>query len=631
MVIESEIPQFVDWIQTAGLYWLLVLAGLAFAGLVFGYLVATLRQGPVAALGTTGKVLRDGVVDIVRMSPRRVLAMAYLAVKESIRRRVVVAFAVFILVLLFAGWFLDPGSGDPARLYLGFVLTTTSYLVLLLILFLSSLSLPADIQSRTLHTVVTKPVRSSEIVLGRMLGFATMGTGLLVVMGLISYVFVVRGLSHTHTLADQDLAAISQTAAEVDGSTTRTGQTSRVHNHRHTVTVDPTGYQQVDSANGHTHSLEIDRSGGEPVYKLGSPEGGLVARVPVYGKLRFRDREGIDTEQGINVGDEWFYRSYIQGGSDAVAIWTFDGVTPERFPDGLPVEMILGVFRTHKGNIEKGVFGSLALRNPKTGLSVETEIFESKEFDTKEIFLPRQIKTFSSAQMISQRIRTKEGSETLVPSPDQMDPKLATKTEYDLFADLVADGKVEVWLRCLEPGQYFGAGQADLYLRAANAPFWLNFAKGYLGIWMQMLLIIGFGVMFSTFLSGPVAMMATLGVLVGGMFSKFLTDLARGDVLGGGPIEAMIRLVTQQNLMTDMDPGLRTEAAKMFDRVLQYFLQVVSAVLPPFGQFSYAEFVSSGFNVSLNWILICLVSTAAYLLPVFLAGYFFLKTREVAR
>ena len=46
----------------------------------------------------------------------------------------VVVFGVFILILLFAGWFLDPGSPDPARLYLVFVLTATSYLVLLLAL-----------------------------------------------------------------------------------------------------------------------------------------------------------------------------------------------------------------------------------------------------------------------------------------------------------------------------------------------------------------------------------------------------------------------------------------------------------------------------------------------------------------
>ena len=82
-----------------------------------------------------------------------------------------VVFVVFVLVLLFAGWFLDSSSDHPARLYLSFVLTATELLVLLLAVFLSAFSLPNDIKSKTIHTVVTKPVRASEIVLGRILGF----------------------------------------------------------------------------------------------------------------------------------------------------------------------------------------------------------------------------------------------------------------------------------------------------------------------------------------------------------------------------------------------------------------------------------------------------------------------------
>ena len=73
--------------------------------------------------------------DLVRTSPRRVAALAWLAVRESIRRQVVVVFAVFVILLLFAGWFLNPGSDQPARLYLQFVLTATSYLMLVLAWF----------------------------------------------------------------------------------------------------------------------------------------------------------------------------------------------------------------------------------------------------------------------------------------------------------------------------------------------------------------------------------------------------------------------------------------------------------------------------------------------------------------
>jgi len=91
------------------------------------------------------------------------------------------------------------------------------------------------------------------------------------------------------------------------------------------------------------------------------------------------------------VGDEWAYRSYIEGGTLAACVWTFDGITEEAFPHGLPVEMTIEVFRTYKGNIEKGVLGSLAVRNPRTGKKVEVRIFESKEFMTDSQLIPREL------------------------------------------------------------------------------------------------------------------------------------------------------------------------------------------------------------------------------------------------
>ena len=43
--------------------------------------------------------------------------MAMLAVQEAIRRRVLIAFVVFVVIILFAGWYLDVQSDNPARLY----------------------------------------------------------------------------------------------------------------------------------------------------------------------------------------------------------------------------------------------------------------------------------------------------------------------------------------------------------------------------------------------------------------------------------------------------------------------------------------------------------------------------------
>jgi hypothetical protein len=648
MVNENPVPPFHDWWQAASLHWLLIVGGLAVLLALGGLLVVTLERGPGAAFSKLAGLLVSGAKDLIFLSPRRVWALAWLAVKESIRRRVVVAFAVFVVVLLFAGWFLDPSSAHPGRLYLDVVLSATSYLVLLLALFLSALSLPNDIRNRTLHTVVTKPVRPSEIVLGRILGFTIVGTVLLGAMCLLSYGFVVRGLSHSHAIDPADIARLEKAAATGQTGGKLDLQTTRDQGHRHRLHIDPSlpaptppahsRTIQVDEEAGHTHALtyEIrrttDASGKKAAkldYHLGPPQGALVARVPVYGKLLFRDRSGIDSERGINCGDEWTYRSFIQGGSQAAAMWTFD-LDPSQFPKEVPVEMNIGVFRTYKGNIEKGVLGSLAVRNPKTGLTVETGIFESTEFVIKHVSLPRKIVNYSSKQIIPRKTPTAKGM-VIRPSPDQYDPSLLKKTEFDLFRDLSDNGRFEIWLRCLEPAQYFGASQRDLYVHAGDASFELNFVKAYVGIWMQMVLMTAFGVMFSTFLSGPVALTATLGALVGGLFNDFMTQLAHHQVVGGGPTEAAVRILKQQNVVSDLDPGLGTTVVRMLDVPAEFFLRVMSSILPSFGDFGYSGFVAYGYNVDSNTILVHLLTTLAFLVPLFVAGYFFLKTREIAR
>src|SRR6056297_59040 len=178
----------------------IVLAILAvLIGLIIGYLLAAARKGPSEGFYSVARVVRDlFVFDLPGTSPARVYALGRLAFKEAIRRRVLIVAGIFVVGLLFAGWYLNPNSDDPARLYISFVLTATNYLILMLALFISAFSLPADIKSKTIYTIVTKPVRATEIVLGRMLGFIGVGTMILVPMGLVSYVFVTRGLRHTH-------------------------------------------------------------------------------------------------------------------------------------------------------------------------------------------------------------------------------------------------------------------------------------------------------------------------------------------------------------------------------------------------------------------------------------------------
>jgi len=605
MVVDlSDAVPFLTWLPWALLDWLLVVFVMAAAVTIIGWLMAAIRHGPIHAFAITGRAWSGGIGDLVSMSPRRVRALSWLAVKESIRRRVVVVFAIFILVLLYAGWFLDPKSTNPALLYLSFVLTATSYLVLVMALFLSTLSLPADIKNRTLHTIVTKPVRMSEIVLGRILGFMVIGTFLLVVMGLISYVFVVRGLAHTHELNADNLHPAEGSVAGQPPMLT--GRTSYEHHHSHIVTISPSGESRMEPEQGHWHSITIDKDGDKTVYKIGPEEGMLMARVPIYGKLSFRDRSGQPAEKGISVGKEWTYRSFFEGGSLAAAVWTFQGITPDAFPEGLPVEMNISIYRTYTGEITKGIPGSLSLRNPKTGKTVEVRIFSAKDYVIDTQFIPRRI--------------------------------ISSKGEkLDLFKDFVADGSVEVWLRCVAPAQYFGAAQADMYLRARDGYFTLNFIKGYIGIWFQMMLLIGLGVMFSTFLSGPVAILATFGVLLGGFFHQFLYEVAfqqtmtGGQVFGGGPFESMLRMITQDNIVVDLEPNLRTMVVQTLDRLTEPLMRIAVMLVPDFSRFSFSDYVAYGFNIPGDQILKFAFRMLAFVIPVFLVGLFCLKSREVAQ
>ena len=53
---------------------------------------------------------------------------------------------------------------------------------------------------------MTKPVRSGEIVLGRVLGFVAVITVLLIGMCFVSYMFVDRGMQHEHAVRPDSVA-----------------------------------------------------------------------------------------------------------------------------------------------------------------------------------------------------------------------------------------------------------------------------------------------------------------------------------------------------------------------------------------------------------------------------------------
>lgn len=814
---------------------------LFFFSLLFGYFISSIRHGPLKAFGVVREALWQGCVDLVRMSPRRVLGLTYLAMREAFRSRIWVSLVVYAIVLMFAGWVLSPDNSDPAKLYLNFVLTATTYLMLTLTLLLCSFSLPAEIKSKTIYTLVTKPVRASEIVLGRILGFTLVCTILLLVMGVVSYFFVGRMLNHEHELLQSELKVHKE-----DSKIVRyTGMTSEANNHRHRFAIEANSFSPgfdvrpteegvglkvtqtmsavreaglnvddtilevngtpitpstlgdsigqlqgtagsrvklkvlgpadsttrnleltrlvalatTDVNKGHRHPVTARWIDNQIQYEVGPAEGMLTARVPIYGNLRFRDARGDRKDpttwsfkdKGISVGKVFAYRSYIKGNTLAAAVWTFEGLNREDFEYGLPLDMNVRVYRSHMGKIDEGVTGSVIARNPDTRVRCQAQLFTAREYNLDRLDIPRDLtdKEGRPIDLVEDLISRSMPDLTLVGTqidrPGQ--PVVATATQEVIDAgvkpgDLILEidgqptdklsartatsllsgdqgtevrlsirsaedpqprevvlsrttepGRLEVWMRCAQQGQYFGLARADVYVRGKDASYTINFIKGHFEIWLQVLIVTSLAVMFSTTLSGPIAMLLTVTTVILGFFTSsifyltncvlyrpelkvldilrrnrmtideegitYVREMKRSGVklfddanidklwemkalgldqielmdrfYGGGPLEAMFRIVTKENLLTKMEDGYFTNTIVAVDRFLMHFLQSVLRLLPDFGRLSDVDYLAHGYNIQSDLVFQHGFVTLAFAFSAVVGGYFLFKLREVAK
>jgi len=274
--------------------WGLVTGAILFLALLFG-LVASLLSGS-SGVSVFSRGLSSYVQDIVSLSPSRILAVVRLTLKESVRRKALLVFVVFAILLMFAGWFLTSSNQQETLqvgVHISFLLTAITWLILPAIMFLACWSIPEDIRVRSLHTVVTKPIRCIEVVLGRILGFGVVVSVVVLVMGIAGYVWIQRQVPES------------------------------VRNQ-------------------------------------------LTCRVPKYGGLYFKDRMGSPVPFGMNTGDVWAFRSYIEGNSRCRAVWIFDGITPEALGDRIHLESRFEAFRTVMGSedsMQEGVEGQYTLIN----------------------------------------------------------------------------------------------------------------------------------------------------------------------------------------------------------------------------------------------------------------------------
>lgn len=510
------------------LHWLLVFGG--FVGSIFAAAVLISLgiygvSGPVAVMGR----VRQGLQDFVNLSPRRIWAIALLTIIEAVRRKALLVFIVFAFLMMFAGWFLDSALRADLQVKnaVSFALTTVSWLTIPVLLLLSCWGIPEDIRVRSLHTVVTKPVRRNEIVMGRILGFSSVAAGVVAIMGIVGYVWIRR--------------------------------------------------QVPDNAS-------------------------LICRVPVYGTLQFLDREGNASEKGINTGDIWEFRSYVEGGSKACGSYKFPVNEPV---DRIKMESRFEAFRTHKGRIGQSLLVRYVLVNPTKELRVPLDSFEIKEFNLNEQFIERKISFYDEDQK--------------------------AKRTVDLFEDVVDQNSLTVEVQCLDSGQYLGMARPDFFIRMPDRSFAIGYFKAVLGIWLLNIFVISIGVSSSTFVKGPIATLLTFSVLIIGQgFREFMVKLITGVQKGGGPVESWYRLVLHMNDTLELPDNIGIKIMKGIDNVMLGGLWLMQHLIPDLDSFIMSPYVANGFDVPWNVAMArALAVTIGYLIPCMLVGYYSLTLREL--
>jgi hypothetical protein len=627
-------------------------------GLVYGARMALTYMGYVVFL----RIAALFFAELVRARGRRLYSIARLSIYEANRRMWApwVVVTVFLLVLAFTHWFLQPPrAAEMGRLYVGTLTLLCSLLLTAMVTILTPLSLPTDIQQQTISTVVSKPVRRLELIWGRMVGYMALVTVLVIVFGGISLLYLRRTVGLT---IDKTYAAAVKAQKE-----------KRLTDYKVLL-------EQADQLRTR-----------------------MQARVPVKGSLAFLDSRGTPHAMGIDVGMDQNMRqprSHIEGATQSAAIWSF-GIVPDPFsPPGRPValdrripvadflrpgtmewhldrfyqldsqiaaakdarsqpnlpapritqldasiarneaererarsdyeaqrkraadledqaaqaeatggaerakalrleaaglasppitvEMTFNVYRTTKGKIGEPVYAEIEAFNPRTGAQFEGDVFAIKEYYTNRVQLPASLLAGSA-------------------------------------------GALKIQIRCLSPTQYLGMAESDLYLLSHSGNFGLNYMKGLFGIWLQAMVLTAIGVCAGTFLSWPVALLTTIAFFIAGQLAfTFLVDFSRQAILGGGPFESLIRLLTHDNQMSDLAPTAGVVLAKTLDSLAMPLMSMLVYIVPNFNAMDVSNTVADGFAV--GWVKIGENTLLAlgYALPFSIAGYFILKNREVA-
>jgi len=125
---------------------------------------------------------------------RSIWAIATNTIKQALRMKVAAVFLILLLVLLPVMGLSATGDGTlKGRLqtFVSYGLSLTSLLLCLLTIIISIYTVTSDIEQRQIYTVITKPIRRFEFLLGKLLGVILLDVILLSLFAAIIYTITI--------------------------------------------------------------------------------------------------------------------------------------------------------------------------------------------------------------------------------------------------------------------------------------------------------------------------------------------------------------------------------------------------------------------------------------------------------
>jgi hypothetical protein len=594
-VEKARIP---GWMTTVFL-WSVLGAAVAYVAAAVVAGIEIIRTGGVAAattdvsldirkIGAVGWCLFAGgafaliavglpfVRGLLAVRARRIYALAKLSFKEALRRRVLWAFAAFLLIILFGSWFIPSKHENQVRNYVDTVATAMTLLLLVVAAILSAFSIPSDVKQQTIHTIVTKPVERFEVVMGRFLGFTALMTLVLLFMTTVSLVYVARGI-------DPEAEAESLKAREPF-------------------------YGDLEYEN--TSSKEKGTNvGREWEYRgyISGPMPGAQSEVALWNfasvPSSVANQDAVRCEFGFDV-----YRT-TKG---------FEG-------RGVACTFVFQTWRYRPGDDQKykeELSKRRAEQSGKSELAIVNELSEQYGYYER-----------AGVEVTDYHTQFLDIPAGLIRNAEKEDPERSKE-----IARLPKPpAPLQVRVRCNSPTQYVGMAKYDLYLRLDDpkgthdkARFAWNFYKGSFGLWLLLCLVIGLSVAASTYLSGVISLIITMMLLCGGLLRDFIKSVGEGTNIGGGPAEAFLRLVRRDVAATPLDETTTAKVATVSDVAFRWFIRRVLDFLPDVDRFGMFNYVAEGFNIGGPQLILYFLLLVSYLLPFAVLAYYLMKWREIA-